>query len=133
MVDLRNLCRRRACFARELPDYLPVVLEVRLDADAVRTCLARRNGHLLNAIFAALHNKSPYASVVGALLELAGEQARAVGVEPGRAHRRKLGRAARLRRMLIAGQAAGATHPFHFVRKIVRPPRSCRRCNGVPP
>ena len=42
--------------------------------------------HLLNAIFNALQQrKSPYASVLGALLELAGEQAHAVRIEPDEA------------------------------------------------
>ena len=64
----------------ELPDYLPAVLEF-VSTQPVREARAflGEMAHLFNAIFGALqHRESAYASVLGALLELAGEPARAV-------------------------------------------------------
>jgi nitrate reductase delta subunit len=64
----------------ELPDYLPAVLEFastqpRREARAFLGEMA----HILNAIFGALQRReSAYASVLGALLELAGEKAQPV-------------------------------------------------------
>jgi nitrate reductase delta subunit len=64
----------------ELPDYLPAVLEF-VSTQPVREAKAflGEMAHIFNAIFAALrHRDSPYASALGALLELAGETAQAV-------------------------------------------------------
>ena len=68
----------------ELPDYLPVVLEFASTQPPkqAREFLAE-TAHILNAIFSALmQHGSLYASVLGALLELAGEKAQAVKVAP---------------------------------------------------
>ena len=64
----------------ELPDYLPAVLEF-VSTQPVREAKAflGEMSHIFNAIFGALrHRESAYASVLGALIELAGEQAQAV-------------------------------------------------------
>ncbi len=66
----------------ELPDYLPVVLEF---ASTLAPREARdfigEFAHILNVLFNALQQRgSPYASVLGALLELAGEPAQAVKI-----------------------------------------------------
>ncbi len=66
--------------ADELPDYLPVVLEYAstLPAAVARDFLAG-TVHLLNAIFSALSGRdSPYASLLGALIELTGAAAESV-------------------------------------------------------
>ena len=68
----------------ELPDYLPVVLEF---ASTQPTREARaflgEIAHIFNALFSALRERrSAYASVIGALLELAGEKAQPVKVAP---------------------------------------------------
>jgi nitrate reductase delta subunit len=68
----------------ELPDYLPVVLEFvsTQPAREARDFLGEI-AHLLNAIFAELQLRgSPYASVLGALLDIAGHKAQPV--EPAR-------------------------------------------------
>ena len=68
----------------ELPDYLPAVLEFvsTQPAPEARAFLSEM-AHIFNAIFGALqHRGSPYASVLGALLELAGEKAQAVAPAP---------------------------------------------------
>ena len=64
----------------ELPDYLPAVLEF-VSTQPVREAKAflGEMSHIFNAIFGALqHRESAYASVLGALIELAGEQAQAM-------------------------------------------------------
>ena len=64
------------------PDFVPVVLEFAstLEPRQTREFLGEM-GHIFNAIFAALQKReSPYAAVLGALLELAGEKASPVEV-----------------------------------------------------
>lgn len=64
----------------ELPDYLPVVLEF-VSTQPVREARAflGEMAHIFNGIFGALQQRgSAYASVLGALLELAGEKAQPV-------------------------------------------------------
>ena len=60
----------------ELPDYLPVVLEfVSTQPPAEAKAFLGEMAHIYNAIFGALLQRgSAYASVLGALLELAGER-----------------------------------------------------------
>ena len=68
----------------ELPDYLPAVLEFASTQppQAARAFLSEI-AHILCAIFSALQQRdSAYASVIGALLELAGETAQAVKLTP---------------------------------------------------
>lgn len=68
----------------ELPDYLPVVLEFASTQppEQARAFLGETT-HILNAIFSALLQRaSPYASLLGAAIELAGEKAQAVPVAP---------------------------------------------------
>jgi nitrate reductase delta subunit len=64
----------------ELPDYLPVVLEfVSTQPPREARAFLAEISHILNSIFGALCKRgSPYASVLGALIELAGEKAQAV-------------------------------------------------------
>jgi nitrate reductase molybdenum cofactor assembly chaperone NarJ/NarW len=64
----------------ELPDYLPAVLEFlsTQPPKEARSFLVEM-AHILNALFCALQERgSAYASVLGALLELAGEKAKPV-------------------------------------------------------
>jgi nitrate reductase delta subunit len=86
MVDLAQTYDQAGLYlaAGELPDYLPVVLEF-VSTQPPREARAFLNEmtHIFNAIFSALQQRqSAYASVIGALLELAGEQAHAVKVAP---------------------------------------------------
>ncbi len=64
----------------ELPDYLPAVLEfVSTQPPVEARAFLGEMTHIFNAIFGALqHRRSAYASVLGALIELAGEKAQAV-------------------------------------------------------
>ena len=68
----------------ELPDYLPAVLEFAstLLPREARAFLGEM-AHIFNALFGALQQRqSGYASVIGALLELAGEKAEPVAPAP---------------------------------------------------
>ena len=64
----------------ELPDHLTVVLEyASTQPQAQATAFLREISHILQVIFSALlKRQSPYASVVAAVLDLAGEKAQAV-------------------------------------------------------
>ncbi|GAA4345767.1 nitrate reductase molybdenum cofactor assembly chaperone [Variovorax defluvii] len=82
MIDLAQTYARAGLMLKEgeLPDYLPAVLEFASTQPAreARAFLGEM-AHILNAIFGALrHRGSSYASVFGALLELAGGQAEPV-------------------------------------------------------
>ncbi|MCB2028398.1 MAG: nitrate reductase molybdenum cofactor assembly chaperone, partial [Rhodoferax sp.] len=84
MIDLAQTYEKAGLYLAEgeLPDYLPVVLEfVSTQPPKEARAFLAEMAHIFNAIFAALQkHESPYASVLGALLELAGEKAQAVTV-----------------------------------------------------
>lgn len=82
MIDLGQTYEKAGLILAEgeLPDYLPAVLEFASTQPAreARAFLGE-TAHILNAVFGALLDRgSPYASVFGALLELAGEEAQPV-------------------------------------------------------
>ncbi len=84
MIDLAQTYEKAGLYLApsELPDYLPAVLEFVSTQPAVeaRSFLGEM-AHIFNAIFSALQQReSAYASVLGALLELAGEKAQAVAL-----------------------------------------------------
>ena len=86
MIDLAQTYEKAGLFLApgEMPDYLPVVLEfVSTQPPKEARAFLGEVAHIFNAIFSALQQRqSPYASVLGALLELAGETAHAVKVAP---------------------------------------------------
>ncbi|HET7589099.1 MAG TPA: nitrate reductase molybdenum cofactor assembly chaperone [Solirubrobacterales bacterium] len=86
MIDLAQTYEQAGLYLApgELPDYLPVVLEfVSTQPPRVAKAFLGEVAHLVNAIFGALLERgSPYACVLGALLDLAGEKARAVEMKP---------------------------------------------------
>ena len=86
MIDLAQTYDQAGLYLApgELPDYLPAVLEFAstLPPREARAFLGEM-AHIFNALFSALRERqSAYASVLGALLELAGEKAQPVKVEP---------------------------------------------------
>ena len=89
MVDLAQTYDRAGLqlVPGELPDYLPVVLEfASTQPPAQAREFLREIAHIVRAIFSALlERQSPYASVLAAVLDLAGERAQKVEVaaEPG--------------------------------------------------
>ena len=82
MIDLAQTYEKAGLFLAEgeLPDYLPVVLEfVSTQPPREARAFLSEMSHIFNAIFGALRQRdNSYASVLGALLELAGEKAQAV-------------------------------------------------------
>ena len=86
MIDLAQTYDQAGLYLSpgELPDYLPAVLEfVSTQPPREARAFLSEMTHIFNAIFSALQQRqSAYASVIGALLELAGEQAQAVKVAP---------------------------------------------------
>lgn len=84
MIDLAQTYEKAGLFLApgELPDYLPAVLEfVSTQPAAEARAFLGEMAHIYNAIFSALQ-PSAYASILGALLELAGETAQAVTLAP---------------------------------------------------
>lgn len=86
MIDLAQTYEAAGLYLAEgeLPDYLPVVLQYASTQppSQARAFLAEM-AHIFNAIFAALQKReSRYASVLGALIEIAGETAHATTVAP---------------------------------------------------
>ncbi len=79
MIDLAQTYHKAGLLLApgELPDYLPAVLEfVSTQPPREAKSFLGEMAHILGAIFGALQKReSPYASVLGALLELAGEKA----------------------------------------------------------
>jgi nitrate reductase delta subunit len=82
MIDLAQTYEKAGLFLApgELPDYLPAVLEfVSTQPPREARAFLGEIAHILNALFGALQQRaSPYASVLAALLELAGEKAQPV-------------------------------------------------------
>ena len=82
MIDLGQTYEKAGLILTEgeLPDYLPAVLEfVSTQPPSEARAFLGEMSHIFNAIFGALQQQgSAYASVLGALLELAGEKAQAV-------------------------------------------------------
>jgi nitrate reductase molybdenum cofactor assembly chaperone NarJ/NarW len=82
MIDLGETYAKAGLIltSTELPDYLPAVLEfVSTQPPRESRAFLGEIVHILNALFGALCKRdSAYASVVGALIELAGEKAQAV-------------------------------------------------------
>lgn len=86
MIDLAQTYEKAGLFLApgEMPDYLPAVLEfVSTQPPAEARAFLSEMAHIFSTIFAALQQRqSAYASIIGALLELAGEQAQAVKLAP---------------------------------------------------
>lgn len=82
MIDLAQTYEKAGLYLapNELPDYLPAVLEfVSTQPPLEARAFLGEMAHIFNALFSALQERqSAYASVIGALLELAGEKAQAV-------------------------------------------------------
>jgi len=122
MVDLIQTYEKAGLYlgASELPDYLPVVLEF---ASTQPMPQAREFlgeiAHIVRVIFSALlKRESPYASVLAAVLELAGEKAEAVAVAPEPEMDESWAEPEVFGGCSTEGQAKpGAPQPIHFVKK----------------
>ena len=122
MIDLGQTYEKAGLILAEgeLPDYLPAVLEF-VSTQPVREARAflGEMAHIFNAIFGALqHRESPYASVLGALLELAGEKAQPVKPPAEEALDESWAEPVVFDGCSTKGQAKpGQAQPIHIVRK----------------
>jgi len=86
MIDLIQTYEQAGLYLgpEELPDHLPVLLEfASTQPPAQAREFLAETSHIVRVIFSALlKRQSPYASVLAAVLELAGEKAEAVPVAP---------------------------------------------------
>ena len=84
MIDLAQMYEKAGLYLGEgeMPDHLPVVLEyASTQPPAAARAFLGEIAHILNVVFNALAKRgSRYASALGALLELAGEEAKTVSV-----------------------------------------------------
>ena len=84
LIDLMQTYERAGLqfSAPELPDHLPVVLEFASTQPPEVACgFLGEMAHILTMLFSALAGRSsPYASVIGAILEISGQPAQAVPV-----------------------------------------------------
>ena len=122
----------------ELPDFLPAVLEfVSTQPPREARAFLGEMSHIFNAIFSALQKqRSGYASVLGALIELAGEKAHAVEPAPDVPLDESWAEPPVFDGCSSKGQAKpGQAQPIHIVRRKghrgVRPQREHRLMNGV--
>jgi nitrate reductase delta subunit len=126
MIDLAQTYEKAGLYLAEgeMPDHLPVVLEfASTQPPREAAAFLGEIAHLVNTIFAALDQRqSRYASVMGALLDLAGVPAQAgAGARRGVA-RRQLERAGRLRWLHQRRPGPRRPHPT----RSHRPPRPVR-------
>jgi len=122
MIDLGQTYEKAGLILAEgeLPDYLPAVLEF-VSTQPVREARAflGEMAHIFNAIFGALQQRdSAYASVLGALLELAGEKAQPVKPPTEESLDESWAEPAAFDGCSSKGQAKpGQVQPIHIVRR----------------
>ena len=126
MIDLAQTYEKAGLFLApgELPDYLPAVLEfVSTQPPREAAAFLSEMAHIFTAIFSALRERaSPYASVLGALLELAGEKAQAVALAAEPALDETWVEPPVFDGCSTRGQAKpGQPQPIHIVRKSAHP------------
>jgi nitrate reductase delta subunit len=129
MIDLTQTYEKAGLFLApgELPDYLPVLLEfVSTQPPHEARAFLGEMAHIFNAIFNALQQRqSAYASVLGALLELSGEKAQAVKVEPDESIDASWEEPVVFGGCSVKGQAKpGQAQPIHFVKNDAARPNA---------
>jgi nitrate reductase delta subunit len=126
MVDLGQMYERAGLVlgGDELPDHLSVVLEfASTQPERVARDFLGEMAHILNAVFSALRERAnPYASVVAAALELAGQKVQAVPVVPDEDVDAAWAEPPAFDGCSARGQAGpGTPQPIHIVRKSGAP------------
>jgi nitrate reductase delta subunit len=121
MVDLVRLYEQAGLLLGEgeLPDHLSVVLEfASTQPERQAREFLREFAHILRALFSALLKRhSAYASVLAALLEMAGERAQAVKLPPEPALDESWEEPAAFGGCSTAGQSRpGTEQPIHLVK-----------------
>jgi nitrate reductase delta subunit len=132
MIDLIQTYEKGGLYlgTEELPDHLPVILEFASTQPApqAREFLGEI-AHIVRTIFSALQaKKSPYASVLAAVLELAGEKAETVALAPEPAMDEAWAEPPVFGGCSTEGQAKpGQPQPIHIVRKNPQPTQGVRQ------
>jgi nitrate reductase delta subunit len=123
MIDLIQTYKQAGLYLgpEELPDHLPVLLEFASTQppQQAREFLAE-TAHIVRKIFSALlKRQSPYASVLAAVLELAGEKAEPVPVAPEPEMDESWAEPEVFGGCSTAGQAKpGQAQPIHIVKNV---------------
>jgi nitrate reductase delta subunit len=123
MIDLIQTYEQAGLYLgpEELPDHLPVLLEFASTQppQQAREFLAE-TAHIVRKIFSALlKRQSPYASVLAAVLELAGEKAEPVPVAPEPEMDDSWAEPEVFGGCSTAGQAKpGQAQPIHIVKNV---------------
>ncbi len=126
MIDLGQTYEKAGLVLAEgeLPDYLPAVLEfVSTQPPREARAFLAEMAHIFNAVFGALRQRdSGYASVLGALLELAGEKAEPVAPPAEEPLDESWAEPVVFDGCSSKGQARpGQAQPIHVVRKNAQP------------
>jgi len=126
MIDLGQTYEKAGLVLAEgeLPDYLPAVLEfVSTQPPREARAFLAEMAHIFNAVFGALRQRdSAYASVLGALLELAGEKAQPVAPVAEEPLDESWAEPTVFDGCSTKGQARpGQAQPIHLVRKNAQP------------
>lgn len=121
LIDLQQTYERAGLLfdAPELPDHLAVVLEfASTQPPAIAQEFLGEMAHILNALFTALLERgNPYASVIAAVLEAAGQRAQAVPLAPEPGLDDTWAEPAAFDGCSTRGQnRPGEAQPLHFVR-----------------
>ena len=122
MIDLVQTYEKAGLFLGpdELPDHLGVVLEfASTQPPALAKAFLGEMAHILNAVFSALlKRESPYAAVIAAVLELAGQKAQAVAITVEESIDESWAEPQAFDGCSTQGQARpGQAQPIHIVRK----------------
>lgn len=132
MIDLGEMYAKAGLLLTpdELPDYLPVMLEfISTQPPREARNFLDEIAHLLNAIFAALRERgTAYASVLGALLDLAGRKAEPVETPREAEIDESWSEPPAFDGCSSQGQARpGQPQPVHIVRQPARPAQGAPR------
>jgi len=132
MIDLIQTYEKGGLYlsSEELPDHLPVVLEfASTQPGAQAREFLGEIAHIVRTIFSALQAKnSPYASVLAAVLELAGEKAETVALAPEPGMDEVWAEPEVFGGCSTEGQAKpGQPQPIHIVRNNSQPTQGARQ------
>ncbi len=131
MIDLIQTYEKGGLYLgpEELPDHLPVLLEFASTQPPEQArAFMGEIAHIVRVIFSALAKRqSPYASVLAAVLELAGEKAEPVAVAPEAEIDASWAEPEVFGGCSTEGQAKpGQAQPIQIVRKTPQPPQGAQ-------
>ena len=138
LIDLTQTYERAGLFldGKELPDHLGVVLEfASTQPPAVAREFLGEVAHILNALFTALANRgNPYACVIAAVLEVAGQRVQAVAITPEPGLDDTWAEPEAFDGCATKGQnRPGQAQPLHFVPASHKTTRASSSSQGVSP